>query len=62
MFEKRRFNLGRVFTEVFLGFIVSFIGCKVAGFVCGTICQALEESDTRDHADDFLGDGFVRAS
>ena len=62
MLEERGFNLGSVFTAIFLGFIFGLIVYKVAGFLCGLTWHAMVEITISDHVEDVLGDGFVRSS
>ena len=62
MLEEMGFNLGSVFTAIFLGFIFGLICCMVEGLACGITWHALEASTIRYHADDVLGDSFVRDS
>ena len=58
MLEEREFRLGRVFTVVYLRFIVIFIGCRVAGFACILTWSALVVSTISYHSDDVLSYGF----
>ena len=62
MLEERGFNLGSFFTAIFMGFIVGLIVCEVAGFLCGLTWHTLVVITISDHAEDVLGDVFVRAS
>ena len=62
MLEERGFNLGSVFTAIFLGFIFGLIVCVLAWFFCGLTWHAMVAITINDHADDVLGDGFVRSS
>ena len=61
IFEEREFRRGRVFTDIYLGIIACLIVCRGAGFAGGLAWCTLKTSNIRNHGDDVLSDGFVRA-